>query len=238
MRNPKNYNERAMAAAAQHLTMRITSSTSLQSIAPEVLASLQRRMANVGLLGKDPAYTPGLLDDDTVAAIQTLERYSKRTGEAQLDVLSGMEATGGMYGPDQGHLGGDGGEDPAPTTTTTVNLTDPTTAKVVSRQTLRQELGRAPTDSEYKAFQAGLNQKEKLYPQVTTTDYDDEGNAIVTNSGDQAPTPEVFADEFVRHGKLGKERNTKLAAVDFYGAAMSRLGAGGLGGPEQTGGVL
>lgn len=50
-----------------------------------------------------------------------------------------------------------------------VNLTSPEDAKGIVRAVLRDQIGRAPTDEEMRAFVNVLNEAERANPQVTTT---------------------------------------------------------------------
>jgi len=111
-------------------------------------------------------------------------------------------------------------------------LTDPLTARDTVRRVMESELGRAPDAAEYKRFVANLRDQEAGDDVSTTTSvYGRKGRLKSSTSSrvddTQDVSPDVLANSMVRSGKLGRERNTKMAGVDYYQAAMSVLGAGG-----------
>jgi len=111
-------------------------------------------------------------------------------------------------------------------------LTDPLTARETVRRVMETELGRAPDAAEYKRFVANLRDQEAGDDVSTTTSVYGRKGRLKSSSTARADdtqdvTPDVLASQMVRSGALGKERNTKMAGVDYYQAAMSVLGAGG-----------
>lgn len=99
--------------------------------------------------------------------------------------------------------GGGGGISESMQVATSVNLTDPSSARKLVDDALTNYLGRAATSEEQKAFQKALNMQERQSPTVTTQ------RAKTTASGGKAMTvssteteggfnPSTFAEEFAR----------------------------------------
>jgi hypothetical protein len=195
----------------------------LRGLSTEQLARMQTRMVQAGLIDKKERYRLGLADDTTVKAYYSLLGFANRYGISDDEALTRLESV-----PLKDVT------PPTPTTNTSTSTSTSVTPEATGRVTLRQafekELGRAPSDREYRAYQAALNAQEQASPasSVTTTTQGVDGNSTsnTVSTPSSAPSADVFADETVRSGKLGVERNTRHA-VDYMDQALSVLGAGG-----------
>lgn len=209
----------------------------LANTSVENLARIQAGMVQAGLIGPKTKFTLGVADNVTTSAYHELLAVSNRYADADpFTTLDRLKSNGGAAGAGRP-------ENPVRTSTSTStstssSVTDPTTAKVVLRRTLEQELGRAPREDEVRSFVAALNGAENASPAVSTTATTSTSNqdtntststSTSTSRPSSAPSAEVAADEFARSGKAGAERNTFRAATDYYDQAMSVLGAGGGG---------
>jgi len=201
----------------------VTTSVGVQAMPPEQLAQLQAALARAGLT--PGSYRPtGVLDEDTTAALLELKRDAAASGLSDMDTLRTRIETAAQAeaaGPRRSRN----------RTVTAPVFTDPATARATARATFTSELGREPTAAEYAAYRARLRDAEAGADVTTTTTTAGPGGNTrtrVSRSDDTTdPSAAVVADEMVRRGALGRERNTKMAAIDYYQAAMSILGAGG-----------
>ena len=200
----------------------------IYSLSVENLARLQAGMAAAGLISSTAKIHMGVADDTTLNAYKNLLEFSNRYG---VDFQTGLGMLTDSAAATKKMLGAQP-KQTSTSTSTSVNLTDPQTAHAILRKTITDELGRAPTASEYQSFLSQLNGEEKANPSVSTTTSTYDPNtghttSSTTSGGTTAPSPEVFADNLAHSGSLGVERNTKMAGVDYYNAAMAALGAGG-----------
>jgi len=201
----------------------------------EEIARLQGRLAQAGLIGPETRFRIGVADTTTIGAykraLETANRYGMNVTEA-IDMLATTpSAMGNQVGEDD-TFSADGG--PSRSRNVTIQdptFTDPATAQATARSVFENELGRAPTDAEYARYQAKLRAAESGRDKtVTVTTADGQGNTrtrVRRSDNTTDPSADVVADEMVRSGRLGRERNVKMAAIDYYQAAMSILGAGG-----------
>lgn len=106
------------------------------------------------------------------------------------------------------------------TTSKSVNLTDPTTARAVVNQALSQYLGRDANDEEAKAFTAALNAQETANPNVTKTHYNADGT-----SSSSVTTGGTNAGELARESAMADPNYAEYqAASTVYNAFISALG--------------
>jgi hypothetical protein len=112
-----------------------------------------------------------------------------------------------------------------------VTLTDPQSARAGLLGYLRDELGRAPNEQESRAFVRALQAAQRANPKsTTTTGTFVEGEQTDSSSVSQGGLdPAAFMTEHVENDPaLATERNTFRVATDYYNAAMSVLGEGGI----------
>lgn len=112
-----------------------------------------------------------------------------------------------------------------------VSLSNPQTARVGLLDYLREELGRAPNEQESRAFVRALQAAERANPRTGSQSATYvEGDVTSTSSTTQdGVDPRSYLQEYVNSDpELSTERNTFRVATDYYNAAMSVLGEGGL----------
>lgn len=123
-------------------------------------------------------------------------------------MASGSGSYGGSYGGGYGYGGGGGGS-------SSVALTDPTSARGLLLQTMQGVLGRNPTDREYRDFLKTLNKSEMANPRTVEMD----GDVAVQSGGIDAS---VLALDFAKAADDYKATQ----ANKFYNAFMGALGGG------------
>jgi len=243
------------AIDSDRYNVKITNEVGVRSMPPEVLSTLQYQMSLAGLY-TDGYKETGALDDKTVDALQKLKKVAGREGMSDLATLTSMVRQGvtadaleeqakaaeteakeqvkarEAQAKSQAAANVDLSAVRTQTSRTEAMLTDPMTARETVRRVMESELGRAPDAAEYKRFVANLRDQEAGDDVSTTTSVYGRKGRLKSSSTARADdtqdvTPDVLASQMVRSGALGKERNTKMAGVDYYQAAMSVLGAGG-----------
>lgn len=130
-----------------------------------------------------------------------------------------------LMSPLAGSGGGRGGSGGGPTTTvsTSVNLTDPDTARAIVNRALSAKLGRAANDEEVASFINVLNAAERAAPTTTTSTRSADGSRVssTTTGGIAAPGREQLAiDEAMENPEYGAYQ----AASTYYNALISALG--------------
>lgn len=134
---------------------------------------------------------------------------SGRTAQVEDDISSGGGyGSYGSYGGGYGYGGGGGGS-------SSVALTDPTSARGLLLQTMQGVLGRNPTDREYRDFLKTLNKSEMANPRTVEMD----GDVAVQSGGIDAS---VLALDFAKAADDYKATQ----ANKFYNAFMGALGGG------------
>lgn len=165
------------------------------------------RLVQLDLIDEKDKRNVNVLNDvwqDVMDHAVRLQAAGKRLTPYQ--VLELMVGSG--YG---GHSGGGSGgfTGSRSSTSTSVDLTDPMTAKAIVNDALSRYLGRSANDSEIKALTASINSAERSNPSVTnsTTSYQD-GVAVsessttsggVTNAGRQ----QIVADDAMARPEYG-----------------------------------
>jgi hypothetical protein len=207
----------------------------IESFPAEVVAQIQAMMRVAGLIPRTTIVTNHGADKATQAGWVQLLSMSNRLGsqwqntltDLTTDPLTGKQRTVPATGSTRtGHTY-------TSTSTTDPTFTDPATAKQTVRDAMQQRLGRDPTDAEFARFTKALHSNDAQSGSTTTTSSttDASGNTVsnsrTTGGSQDSASPSVVADQFARTGKVGVEGNTKMAAIDYYQAAMSKLGAGG-----------
>lgn len=121
---------------------------------------------------------------------------------------------------------GSGGVSSSTQTTTSVNLTDPVSARKMVNDALGQYLGRAATQQEQQAFMKALSQQERMNPTVTTQSSTTRsgGGSSSTRSSVTSQggfNPSAFAEEYAR----GMEGSGEYqAATGLLNTFISALG--------------
>lgn len=212
----------------------------LSALSVEELARLQGRMASVGLIGPSTRFRIGVVDNATVSAYKTLLSTANRYGVTDSEALRMLAQTGELKGGEV-TTDKDGNIVAAhPETKTTRQktvtepvYTDPATARQALRNVWQQSFGRDPSDAEMRRYAHRLRAAESgadVTAQTTKTHYDAEGTATssvshVTHQDDDTdPSPEIVAEQMSRRGKLGRERNNRMAATDYMGAILNLPG--------------
>jgi hypothetical protein len=204
---------------------------SLADLSPDDVGALQGELVKAGLIGPKTNIRYGLADNATISAYRNLLGFANRYGVTESDALSSLQSN-----PVATAAGTSGrtGHTYTSTSTSDPTFTDPATARATVRSAMQDRLGRDPTDAEFARFTKALHTNDSRGGSTTTTSSstDAAGNTTsssrTTGGSQDSAAPSVVADQFVRQGKLGVEGNTKMAATDYYAAAMSKLGAGGL----------
>lgn len=195
------------------------------SLSGEDISELQDKMVRAGLL-EPKKFKRGVWFGTTINAYAQVLGYANSRGlpaEAALDEL--VEVGGLAEEVPEGPFTGT-----KKRTQKSVNLTDPQSARVALRRTLREELGRAPTPEEISAFVAALNAAEQQNPSVsnvTETWFDGDITATSTSTSGGL-NPEAFMDEFVENDPaLEAEADAFTRDTEYYDAVMRVLGEGG-----------
>lgn len=137
-----------------------------------------------------------------------------------LDNAGGLSLNGDSAGPKS-----------LTTTSRSVNISDPATAKAAVRQLLQAELQRDPTQAEYEDFVATLHSAERSHPSVSTTtaNYDAEGNQTSTNTvtrggltGDGAN--QIMLDRLKKNPKWGEWQAMGIYAPALFEALGAAVG--------------
>lgn len=152
-----------------------------------------------------------------------------------LDILPSVVAdeAGASSGGGGGYGGGGGGGGGGPTTsistTTSVNLTDPSTARGLVDRALSQYLGREATGKEQQAFLRALNAQEQMNPTVTRQtsvsqvagDTVSQTQSVMSQGGFN---PSVFAEEYAQGQEGAAEFQAATGLLDaFIGALKARV---------------
>ena len=196
-----------------------------------------RHLLSLGLVAEEDVSNIEVLDEAWQDALEMAGRmYSsgKRITPWEAASLLASGSGAGRYGGSggSGRRGGGGAADGPFTgrrrsSATSVDLTDPATAKALLSDTLAQKLGRAPNESELAQFTAVLNSAERANPTTTTTDTDYvEGVATSqssTTSGGLtgAGRQQMAADEAMKKPEYGAFQ----AATTYYNAMVAALGS-------------
>lgn len=214
----------------------------LAGLSAEELARLQGRMAQVGLIGPSTRFRLGQMDTPTLSAYRSLLSLANRYGWSDSDALDAIGQNPQLKGSQvtvdaNGNLvAASAGPHKETTTQKTITdpvYTDPATAREALRQQWEQSFGRAPTAAEYRRYAHRLRAAEAgadVTTQRTTTQYDATGRATdstthVSRQDDTTdPSAATVADQMSRQGKLGRERNTRMVGVDYFGAIMNLPG--------------
>jgi len=198
--------------------------TRINGLTTENLARLQQGLAKAGLIGPDTDIHVGLADEKTIDAYRKLLGYANQWGVTEDVALDRLLQQPIAKGKDvgEGRLGG-GGESRTQTSTS-FSFTDPAAAQELVRRALRDEAGMEPSQEEYQRFVSALRGAEQASPSVTTTTYDEAGNATsTTTGGDTDPT--ALASSFVMQER-GDDINA-YRTLGYYQAALQAIGPGG-----------
>jgi hypothetical protein len=190
------------------------------------LARLQQGLARAGLIGPDTDIHVGLADEKTIDAYRKLLGYANQWGVTEDVALDRLLQQPIVKGEDaaEGRMGGGGGSQARTQTSTSFSYTDPSSAQELVRRALRDQAGLEPTAEEYQQFVASLHAAEQGDPSVTTTEYDEEGNATSTTTGGDTD-PGALAQQFIT-GERGDDINA-YRTLGYYEAALQALGPGG-----------
>ena len=210
------------------------SEDSLSNMGADDIGRIQGELVKAGLLSKGTSIRYRSADESTIAAYKKLLAYANQNGLTQTEALSELQSAPESKIEDL--MGGGASEDKSGTRSTTdVNeamFTDPATARDTLRTAMETRLGRAATADEEARFRAALRQEEAGDSVSTrTTTYGRKGNpkSSYTSQADDTTdaSASTVADDFTRTGKLGREANTRMTGVDYYGAILSLPGMGG-----------
>jgi hypothetical protein len=129
-------------------------------------------------------------------------------------------ASGG-YGSSGGG-GGGGASGPQNRVDRIYNKTSVDQGRALLRQTMRELLGREPTDTEVKTYVSALNKQEAKVPQVVSTTYSAGGTTATQKTLSEAPV----ADEVLRAQAEGAndEEIAQYKATGFMGTLDSMIG--------------
>lgn len=184
----------------------------------------------------------GLIDEEDKRDYATLSKYwqaaveeaanayaadkSKKIDPWKMAEFMGSLGAGGSGGGRAGN-GGGGKGGTFTSTSTSVDLTDPETARALVNNVLSNQLGREATPDEIASFTAVLSQAERSNPAttVTTTTQDAAGNSTSssTTSGGLTGTgkQEVLRQEAMRKPEYGAYQ----AAATYLPALFQAIGA-------------
>lgn len=178
-------------------------------------------LAEHGIIEKDESRDFDTLNKWWVtAANQSSLFYSIGRNFTPWDVIEGFgKDSGGRRGS-----GGGGGGGPRTVTSTSVDLTDPDTARAIVNSALSDRLGRAANDEEVSTFLNVLNSAERANPTVTTSHYSGDGSSVssTTTGGIGATGKQQLAvDEALENPEYGAYQ----AASTYYNALIQALGS-------------
>lgn len=133
----------------------------------------------------------------------------------------------GMMADGSAAANGKGGYRQQQTTSRSIDLTDPATAREWVQQAFHQSMGRKAEDAEVRALVDALHQRQQADPKVTTdtpTKWDQNGNAIEsTRTVTGGVDPNAF---FANQMASDPEANAHQAAADLFPALIHALSAG------------
>lgn len=184
------------------------------------------KLVELGLIDEGDNRNFAVLDDWWQQVIDYTAKFTavgKRLTPWQVVEL--MAATGASG---SGGSGGSGGGDGAFTgrrtaTSTSVDLTDPATAKALVNRTLSQILGRNANDDEVAAFRSAINSAEQASPTVTntTTEYAD-GVATSQSSTTSGGLTDAGRQQMVMDDAMQKPEYGAYQAASTYFNAMTQ----------------
>lgn len=190
----------------------------------------------------------GLIDDDEARDYEVL----KNAWLTVLDESTGFTAAGkkmtpwdvarwmaGPNGPGGGTGGSGGGSGFSlgrggrksftgrkSRTDTSIDLSDPATAKAIVNRVLSDALGRAANDDELRKFVGTLHAAERSNPTKTTTLFDIEDDEVVSSSSTtsggmtEAGKAQVLLDQAAQMPDYGAYQSARMV-VDWLGQAIS-----------------
>lgn len=178
----------------------------------------------------DTSWKSGLWNKAVGAASYALTYGGKRI--SPLEALDGVLAneTSGSGGQNGGKTAAYTGPVTTKSTTTSVNLTNPTEARTLVNNSLTQYLGREATKQEQDAFLAALNAQEKMSPTVTkqTSTTTPQGKAMNTVESEVQSqggfNPSTFAQEYAQGQEGAAEFQAATSLLDtFIGSLKARV---------------
>lgn len=198
----------------------------LSDKSPEEIKALQKKLKDANLLPQGAAIS-GYVDPDTIKAYDELLKetanyqthFRDLTPDQYLDKkIAGINAAGGA-----------GKTTTSTNTQTSINLTDPITAKGYITGSMRSLLGRMPTASEVNGFVTALNTAERDNPNVTTSTSTTTQNGAGTNTNTNTSSTSSggissgadFGDDFIMQNNMPELRASN--AVQFYQLALQAL---------------
>lgn len=146
-------------------------------------AELQRwedKLVSLGLITEDDRGDFGMLSDwwdETIDySIRFTQAGKKLTPWQVIELLASTGARSGRSGRSEAFTGR------RTSTSTSIDLTDPNTAKAIVSDVLADRLGRTANDDEVRAFTSALNAQERANPTVTNTTSDYNEGVVTSQS--------------------------------------------------------
>lgn len=178
----------------------------------------------------DTSWVSGLWNKAVGAASYALTYEGRRVSPLDIfesvvssETASGAGASGGGGGG--GGAGGGGGPTTSISTTTSVNLTDPSTARGLVNQALTQYLGREANAKEQEAFLRALNAQERMNPTVTRQrSVSQSSGSTVSQTQDVMSqggfNPSTFAQEYAQGQEGAAEFQAATGLLDSFMSAL------------------
>lgn len=176
--DPGNTTQKMTTSAAQNL---------FYSWSPEQRNAWGDYLASIGLIPKEKAHDFYTQRDEWGAAVDESAKFFKGQSGARLDPWAAAKIMAGDAPGGQAKADG-GGPKTVTQKSTSIDLTDPETAKGLINDTLTRALGRAATPEELSTFRGILRAGENANPthNTTVTTYNADGteaNSSSTSSG-------------------------------------------------------
>lgn len=191
-------------------------------------------LVQLGLIDEEDNRNPNALAEkwyDAVDASANLTASGKKVKPWDAMRLISGSAAKNRAARDGSGGGGKAGK--ITSTTRSVNLTDPATAKALVNDVLSRQLGRAATDEEVRAFTDVLHNAQKANPSVTTEtrNYDASGNytSSTSSSGglDAAGANQLLTDRAMQMPEYGALQAGTTYINAFEQAIQSPVPGGG-----------
>ena len=185
---------------------------------PTQMNALGRKLASAGILDSSQIGNPMATEQAYQAVLQQLAKMTAANNYVSLDDFLGS------------YMKQAGANKPSSysTTETSVNLTDPQSARQLLIQTLQNSLGRNPSAAEYQAFLSSIHAAERENPTVTkrTMQLNNQtGSYDVSNTSTSGGVdPSAFAAEYGQNHNQA-EHGAYQAATTYFDALRQAIGA-------------
>lgn len=201
------------------------SKADVRSWSDETLDKWSKHLVNIGFLEQDEADNPLVLYEALDLILETSTDFASGPRRMTPWQVAEMLVRSGEAG--RGGRGAGGFTGSRSSRSTSVDLTDPHTAKAIINDALSNYLGRAATDEEINTFRGVINQAERANPTVTdsTTSYADgvaTSQSSTTSGGmTNAGRQQMIADDVMQKPEYGAYQ----AAAEYFPLLQQAIGA-------------